>query len=79
MSKSTEQSSYTGTSFRPALVYAVLLTIGIPWYWPADDTTMIFGMPAWVVSAIVVSVIASIYTAIQFARPWPGEHEDERS
>lgn len=58
---------------RPIYVYVVLIAIGIPWWWPKDDVTLILGMPGWVISAIVVSVIASIYSAFLLGRTWPQE------
>ena len=57
----------------PAVVYVALLVIGIPWYWPGDDYTIVAGMPAWVVIAIVVSAVASAFTAWLLRRPWPAE------
>ena len=61
---------------RVAAVYLVLLALGIPWYWPALDRSMLFGVPAWVVVAVAVSVVASIFTAWVYSRPWPGETKD---
>jgi hypothetical protein len=46
------------------LIYLILLCLGIPWYWPADSTLVWMGFPGWVLSSIVVSIIASIVTAI---------------
>ena len=62
----------------PALVYALLLAVGIPWYWPADDHSIAFGMPAWVVVAIAASACASIFTAWLLAKPWPAESKPEQ-
>ncbi|NQY91752.1 MAG: hypothetical protein HRT46_08840, partial [Deltaproteobacteria bacterium] len=33
---------------RTWLVYAALLVLAVPWYWPADSTLLLLGMPAWV-------------------------------
>lgn len=44
-------------------VYLLLLVLGIPWYWPDNITTLVFGLPLWVFVAILVSVCASIFTA----------------
>lgn len=61
----------------PALVYVVLLAIGIPWYWPADDDRIVLGMPGWVIVAIVASACASAFTAWLLAKPWPAESRPE--
>lgn len=45
------------------LAYVFLLILAIPWYWPESSTLVIFGVPAWVLVCIVVSIIASIFTA----------------
>ena len=37
-------------------VYAVLLLVAVPWYWPVDDETRWGGVPAWVVVALAGSV-----------------------
>ena len=57
-------------------IYAVLLTLGIPWYWrwlAADRLILWFGLPAWVVTSIVASAAASVLTAALFLRPWSFE------
>ena len=61
---------------RPIYVYLVLIAVGIPWWWPAHDSTILFGMPAWVISAIVVSFIASVYTLFVLLSAWPGAPDD---
>ncbi len=55
------------------LTYLLLFALGVPWYWPAGDTTLWLGMPAWVVVAIGVSAVISLFTAWLLRRPWPGE------
>ena len=62
----------------PAMVYCLLVAIGIPWYWPRHDTTLIFGVPAWVAVAIGVSVIGSVFTAWLLRAPWEQETSVER-
>lgn len=57
------------------LLYAPLLVLGIPWYWPADDRTLVLGVPGWVAVAVVVSFAASCLTAGLLAKPWPGERD----
>ncbi len=61
----------------PALVYVVLLAVGIPWYWPHDDHRIVLGMPGWVIIAIAASACASIFTAWLLAKPWPDESRPE--
>jgi len=53
-------------------VYCLLLAIGIPWYWPEDDTRIVLGLPAWVLVAMLVGLIASVYTA------WCVRREDQQ-
>ena len=45
------------------IAYFLLLALAIPWYWPANDMSVWFGVPAWVVVAIGVSLLASCLTA----------------
>ena len=40
-------------------VYAVLLAISIPWYWPQEVGTIVLGMPLW--AAVTVTVINSFF------------------
>ena len=61
---------------RPVYVYLFLVTVGIPWWWPEDDSTILFGMPAWVISAIAVSFIASVYTLFVLLSTWPSAPDD---
>ena len=44
-------------------VYLFLLAVGIPWYWPAETNLIVMGLPVWVLVSIIVSIIASIFTA----------------
>ncbi|MEE2984349.1 MAG: hypothetical protein VX929_13765 [Pseudomonadota bacterium] len=60
--------------FAPFL-YVLLLVAAVPWYYPGDNHALLFGMPAWVVIAIVVSFLASCLTAYILRRPWPGESD----
>jgi len=64
--------------WRIIFVYLILLILAVPWYWPENDATLLFGMPAWVTIAILVSVLVSIFTAaiLLFYR-WPGESESD--
>ena len=52
-----------------AAVYLVLLAIGIPWYWPADDRSVVLGAPGWVVAAVATGFFASLFTAWCLSRP----------
>ncbi len=59
------------------LLYALLLILAVPWYWPLDSRAVWLGVPAWVCVAVVVSAAASVLTAALMARPWPGERDDD--
>ena len=63
------------SAYIAALVYLVLMAIGIPWYWPQDDTSIWFGVPAWVAIAVATSFCASVFTALRYIKRWP-EPED---
>jgi len=55
-----------------SLAYAMLLALGIPWYWPAADTRLVLGVPLWVGAALVTGLLASGLTAgLLLARQWP--------
>jgi len=41
-----------------ALVFFVL---GVPWYFTNNSLYLVFGLPLWVITSIVVSVLFSIY------------------
>ena len=55
------------------IVFLILLALGIPWFWPSGNSVLIYGLPAWVVSAIVVSVLCSAFTAYLLRKPWTHE------
>ena len=55
-------------------VYIILLIIAIPWYWPKDSHVILFGLPAWVFVAILVSFFTSVFTAFLLLKyPWDTE------
>ena len=63
-------------SWRIGLAYLILFAMAVPWYWrylPLEETAVWLGMPAWVVAAIFVSVMASLLTAWVLRRRWPEE------
>ncbi|MEM7015755.1 MAG: hypothetical protein AAF512_00280 [Pseudomonadota bacterium] len=45
------------------LAYLSLLILGIPWYWSADDTRHIVGIPLWVCASLLACFLASCLTA----------------
>ncbi len=73
MNKRLDPSNPKRLVWWPAIVYLVLIVVGIPWYWPSDNHTVIFGMPAWVIVAIAASLVCSIFTASLLWSPWPSE------
>ncbi len=60
------------------LTYLSLLVLAIPWYWTflPGATQLVFGVPAWVGSALLGSVLISCYTGWLLVRPWPDEGAD---
>ena len=59
--------------------YVLLFSVAIPWYWrfvPGSNQWIWFGMPAWVTTAIGVSVVISALTSWLLQRPWPEEPGD---
>ncbi|MEQ8428156.1 MAG: hypothetical protein RLT87_04630 [Gammaproteobacteria bacterium] len=58
------------------VVYVVLIATGIPWYWPKDSSLLILGVPAWVLSSILVAFLTSAFTAYLLIRyPWKSEED----
>lgn len=72
-SENTERTNRGGVHFTHGFivaVYLILLAVGIPWYWSADDDSMLLGFPAWTAVALATSVLASIVTAMLIAFTW---------
>ena len=62
------------TDWRIIVVYLILFSVGIPWYWPENNLSIILGLPAWVTIAIAVSILISVFTAFLLLNfKWPGE------
>ena len=45
------------------VVYLGLLSLVIPWYWPAGDTRHAFGLPLWVIATLAALLATSTFTA----------------
>jgi len=45
------------------LLYIVLLSLAIPWYWPADDVRHLFGLPLWALATLGAVFATSVLTA----------------
>jgi len=59
-------ASYTPGPKRRAwilVVYLVLFSLVIPWYWPADDSRHIFGVPLWALTTLAAVFLTSAFTA----------------
>ncbi len=59
------------------VVYAVLLAISIPWYWPQEVGTIVLGMPLWAAVSVLGSAAMSLFTAWLFLKRWPDEEDDQ--
>jgi hypothetical protein len=46
-----------------AVVYALLLVLVIPWYWPAVDTRQVGGFPFWSLASLGAALATSVFTA----------------
>ena len=55
----------TKKSPRPwiALVYVGLLSLVIPWYWPAGDVRQVGGFPLWALASLGAALATSLLTA----------------
>jgi len=56
-------------------LYAALVALGIPWYWPEGEARIVAGVPAWVAVAIVTSVLVSALTAWLLLTAWPDDDD----
>ena len=64
------------SDWRIVIIYLILFSVGIPWYWPENNMSIILGMPAWVTIAIIVSFLISALTAFLLLNfEWPGEDD----
>lgn len=58
-------------------IYAVLFGISIPWYWAADASGILLGLPTWAAVSVLGSVAISFFTAWLFITRWPTEEDDQ--
>jgi len=59
--------------------YALLALVGIPWYWPVDDSSMLFGFPRWTICSLGASLLASFYTTWLLIKRWPVSLDQEEN
>ena len=67
-------------TWRTWLVYVVLLLIAVPWYWqfmPHVAVRIVWGLPLWTLTAVLGSVLVSLFTAYLYLQP--GTWADEPS
>lgn len=57
------------------VAFLLLLALGIPWYWPADDRSTVAGVPSWVAMAVLCGLLAAVLTAYLLRRAWPDDEE----
>lgn len=73
MSIHHRRRSHVYLSWKVWLIYAGLFGVGIPWYWPREQSATWLGVPVWAAVAFVSSVVLSMYTTYLLSRPWPQE------
>lgn len=54
-------------------VYLVLFALVIPWYWPAEDSRHIFGIPLWALTTLAAVFATSVFTAWVYLTQSEGE------
>ena len=60
------------------VVYAAILSFGIPWYWTGDGEAATLGFPVWTLVSLASCVALAGWTAWLLWRRWPlEEHEPE--
>jgi len=57
------------------IAYAVLFAVAIPWYWPAEETTIVVGLPLWAAVSLGTSAIISCFTAWLLIKCWPTDDQ----
>ncbi len=50
-----------------AVVYLMLLTLAVPWYWPPGDLRHRYGFPLWVLTVLGVLAVTACFTAWVYA------------
>ena len=59
------------------VVYLVLLALLIPWYWPENDASQLFGFPLWALVSLGVLFATSLFTAWLCLRSVKAEERPE--
>ena len=50
--------------FRHGLLFAIIMLVGVPWYWAADRVEpYVSGLPIWAFVSLMLSVVLALYTA----------------
>lgn len=58
-------------------IYGLLFSVSIPWYWPSEDFSPIWGIPRWVLVTIASSLLISSYTAWLLLNAWPADTDSQ--
>jgi len=77
MANSQPPEDQSTARWRWPFCYGFLLVIGVPWYWPHDDTSTWLGMPVWALVSIGASLLVSILVSWQLSRPWRFEAAED--
>lgn len=56
-------------------VYLVLFALVIPWYWPAEDSRHLFGVPLWALATLAAVFLTSAFTAWIYLTHSEGEDD----
>ena len=57
--------------------WLVLAVVGIPWYWPAESSRVLMGMPVWALVSLGASLVCSLFTAWLLLRFCPDSEGGE--
>jgi hypothetical protein len=59
-------------------VYVLLFVFSVPWYLPGDPPTLIWwGLPAWVVMSLVITIGIALFTVFVIRKYWQQEEDDQ--
>lgn len=59
-------------------VYVLLFVFSVPWYLPGNTPTLIWwGLPAWVVISLVITIGIALFTVFVIGKYWQQEEEDQ--
>lgn len=50
------------------VTYGILFIVTVPWYWPTESDTFVWGLPVWCLVTVIGCFVTAVFTTCLLSR-----------